>query len=283
MNFDKMSLRHILLPIIFLWSLNQAKAQVDTLSISENHKLLFSISGGVAIPVGKFSTFEINPKTYTENIVGVAGMGYNGKFQVMYLFTKSIGVSCMLFSSVNKGQAVDSADLFYDPAPGTHGQGGGSYVNSYNYTTKNWYTNAVLAGIVIVAKKDNPILNFRISGGAQKVQCPESKWNVLGTSWTLYWDTIHPYSVSIVQPSMSSTNFIFNLGVDLQVRLKKRFGMIASVDFLASHSSFSGQSTYNGDYFNSVEQVYYEGSESVSFAKNISLFNINVGFYYAIQ
>lgn len=275
-----MNLRHKLLPIIFLWSLNQVKAQGDTLSMSENRKLIFSISGGIAIPVGKFSTFEINPKTYTENIVGVAGIGYNGKLQVMYLFTKSIGVSCMLYSSVNKGQAVDSADLFYDPY--SHGLGGGSYVTSYNYSTKSWYTDAVLAGIVIVAKKGNPILNFRISAGAQKVQSPESELSVSGFSWQMNWNSDYPYDYNIVQPSMISNNFIFNTGMDIQIFIGKRLGIYTSMDFFASHASFSGQSTYHGNYFNSVEQVYYEESKPISFSKNISLLNFNVGLNYAL-
>jgi hypothetical protein len=170
-----------------LCSLNKIYAQSDTLIIRGNHKVIFSISGGIAIPVGKFSTFEIDSLTYTDNIVGVAGSGYSGKFQVMYLINKRIGVSCMFYSSIDKGQPVDSAYLFYDPAPGTHGLGGGKYVNSYNYSTKNWFTYAVLPGIVmIITDGTNPVLYSRVNLGVQKVECPESRLNVLGAIWSGY-------------------------------------------------------------------------------------------------
>jgi hypothetical protein len=280
-----MNIRHTLLLLIFPGSLNQVNAQVDTLSLKENHKLTFSISGGVALPVGKFSTFETtNPDLHSTNIAGGADIGYNAKFQMVYLFTKTIGMSLMFYSSINKSAAVDSADLFYvDPNAGScpcNGIGGNSNRTSYTSETKDWHTNAILAGIVISSNVGSHALNFRINGGVQKVQSPES--HLSQQAWTLNGI---PNGNSIqVQPSMISYNFILNSGIDLQVFLAKRLGIITSIDFLVSHASFSGQPTYSGNIYNSQGEVYhYESSRYRSFSKNISLINFNLGLNYRLQ
>lgn len=161
-------------------TLNQSKAQIDTLQIHSHQKIIVSISAGIAVPTGKFSYYELDSLINTRNMAGIASTGYNTKFQAIYLLSKSIGVSCIIYSSVNKSNAVDSAALFYDPYPYSHGLGGGFVMLSYNYQTESWDTRGVLIGLVAVVNKDNPNLKFRLSGGMQRVNSPESRLTKIG-------------------------------------------------------------------------------------------------------
>ena len=82
---------------------------------------------------------------------------------------------------------------------------------------------------------------------------------------------------------MTSTNFVFNLGIDLKFFVVKKWSVMGSVDYLISRASFSGQSSYTGFYTTDSGQYYYENSGTTSFAKNISLINVNLGISYAFQ
>jgi len=275
---------HAILLIPFLLCCHFIHAQVDSNSTKFFHKIKLSISGGIAFPVGKFSTFEIEDSTkYTENIAGIAGQGYNAKLQAVYQFSKSFGVNMMVYTSVNKGKAVDEDDLFYDPQPYSHGLGGGSVRTSYTYATEDWHTSSILAGIVIIASKDNPIISFRINGGVQKVQSPESQLSVSGYIWQLSWPGEHPYQTHEIQPSMTSTHFVINLGSDIEFLVAKNWNVIGSIDYIISRASFSGQSSYTGFYTTDSGQYYYENSGTTSFEKNISLINVNLGISYAFK
>jgi hypothetical protein len=84
---------------------------------------------------------------------------------------------------------------------------------------------------------------------------------------------------------MASINPILNLGLDLQVRLIKRIGIITSIDFLVSKATFGGISTYSIESYSYAggPPIYETGSKPINFSKNISLFNFNVGLSYALH
>jgi hypothetical protein len=184
----------ILFPIIFLISIILSTAQVDTLSFQTNHKIIFSISAGLAIPIGKFSYFKTDFNSFTENIAGHASLGFNGKFDMTYLFSKDLGFICMLYSSVNKAEIPDSVDLF-PPPYSPPALGGGSRMLSYKYTTKTWYINGVLAGPVVMIENDNMNFTFRLTGGIQQVQSPETRLDEKGYNWQIDWPAVHPYTL----------------------------------------------------------------------------------------
>lgn len=279
-----MHLRHLLLLIICFYGSTNGDAQVDSLSTNNNRKLIFSISVGATIPLGKFATFELNPETRTENISGIAGLGYNGKLQVMYLFSKRFGLSFMINLSCNKAKEVEAADLFYDPYWSRHGQGYPYRMESYQYKTKIWYTNSILSGIVFVARKDNPTINFRINGGVQKTKTPESELSISGTKWLVNQQALYPYSRNTIQPAMTSTDFVFNIGIDSRIRLVEKLGVLISADYFTARSSFNGQSIYSGNEFNQLAQpVSFEENRSVIFSKTISTLNFNVGLSYSLE
>lgn len=276
-----MNLKQILLSIIFLISLNQSKAQVDTLSVNANHKIIFSVSAGVTVPVGEFAHFKNTIYSPTENLAGAAGVGFNGKFDVKYLFFKKFGITCTLYSSVNKAIKPDSSELFF-PYYST-AMGGGSRRSSFNYTTKKWYTNGLLIGPIMVVSKDKIELNYRIAGGIQLIQSPESRLDETGYIWQTNWTSVHPTSSTTIQPQMLGYNFVFDIGVDFKFQLKKKFNIFFSMDYLISQASFNGQLSYTFDENDGTNQTHTEGTKPIGFSKNISQFYFNGGVSYAIK
>lgn len=74
----------------------------------------------------------------------------------------------------------------------------------------------------------------------------------------------HYYTYSIIQQRMTSNNFVLNFGMDLQIQLKKKLGIILSMDYMTSSASFA-----NGN--------------SLNFKKNINLLNFNIGLNYNLK
>ena len=241
----------------------------DTLTNKKFNRFFFAASGGLAVPVGKFNTYErYGSASFVtgNNYAAAPKLGFNGKIEVMYLLLKKLGLICTYYSSSNKANSLSKDTLFpYNPYGG---RGGGSGVNSSIYKAKNWATNGILLGIAAHLKGDGYSINFKISGGWQQVKSPEIRIDGSG-----YWWNISPasgtYTFAIIQPSMTSYNFVLSGGADIRVKLVKKLGLIISADYLNSFASFNG---------NLIDQ---NGNKTPnSFTMQISLFLFNMGICY---
>ena len=274
-----MSLQYFILVIILLLGTYKCNAQVDSIARKGHHKFLLAFSSGVAIPVGTFAEFEVDPYKYPSNISGVAGTGFNARVQVVYLTSRNFGFSGMFYSSYNIAQDLHKVDLFSGPAK--HGQGGGYYQQSYTYETSNWQSYSFLAGLVGVAYFDPAIINFRMSGGIQYALSPESNLKEGGV--IIDPPDFYRTNKYTVQPSMTSYNYVINLGVDFQVPIHNKWGIIMSVDYFTSHASFNGESKINTDYYDEPNKLYYESTTPTAFTKNYTMINFNLGAFYILK
>lgn len=275
--------RQLLLITAFLFSLIQSKAQMgDTLSVIKKNKLIFSISSGIAIPLGEFSYFKKDIYTETENLAGSPKVGFNGKCDIAYLFSNTFGINLMFYSSVYKTLTPDSRELFPPPC-GAPAMGGGSSLRSYNYISKMWNTNGIVLGPTIGTTKGKIRLNFKLASGIQQTKCPEIRLDKTGFIWQMNWTIDHPYNSSIIQPELISYNFVFNCGYNIQITLRKKFAITINMDYLTSHVIFNGQSKYISDVNDGIKTTHSEFTNPVNFIKDISVFHINAGVSYVIN
>jgi hypothetical protein len=275
-----MNLRNAILIVILFFTFIQSKGQSDTVMNESDHKINFSISGGVAIPVGNFSEYDLDTHSSTKNLTGVASEGFNGKLEFGYLFSKNFGVTSMFYSSFNKA-SIDSADL-YNQSFST-ALGGGTRILTSEYQSEEWITTSFLAGLILRPNTKNVIINFKITGGIQKVQTPEARLYESGFTWQLNWPNNHPFTSTIIQPSMISYNFVFDLGLNLQNNLSKKIGLVYGMDYMISRATFSGEKSYATDSNDGINQTHYDGKYPIEFAQNIALLNFNIGLSYMFK
>ena len=215
------------------------------------------------------------------NLAGPARLGWNGRLDLTYLFSKHLGLTCTFVTSVNEAAAPDSMELFLPPdyiPP----MGWGSTSLSYEYSTKKWYTNSFILGPVVFFSYKSFSLTLHAAGGLQQVKCPETLLVEKGYRWIMFQPN-EPYTLITDQPRLVSYNFVFDGGVYFSVFLTKRFGILLSLDYLASAASFKGQSGYTFDIDDGINLTHMVGIESVKFDKNISLFLFNAGVSYRIK
>lgn len=265
----------------------QFQTEVDTVSFWKNHRLILSVSAGMAAPSGEFSFFETHkqvqdPNYYLKpaNLAGPARFGWNGRLSLSYLFLKHFGFICMFKTTINEASTPTITELFSFPDIVPLGRG--AIVTSYDYSSKKWYTNNLLLGPVFFFEYNIFSLTFKLTGGIQQVLCPETILNEKG----YWWDAngyAFPYTMVTDQPRLYSYNFVFDGGADFKVLITKRFGIILSLDYLASAASFKGQSNYIQDVSWDINPIHNEGTELVKFNKNISLILFNAGVSYRLK
>jgi hypothetical protein len=265
---------------------NLCNAQMDTLSQKNDRKWILTVSAGAAIPFGRFARFET--EKYAEdqstqdkplNKAGPARTGFNGKIDLTYMIAKTVGFTCMFFSTSNPATAPDSAALF--PPPDWPPAGAVNVIQSYHYTVKKWYTNSLLVGPVFVLDYNKVKINIKLAGGIQQVQCPETTVEEHG--YLLVKDSTKPYTLNTSQPRLTCYNFAFELGTDVHYMFNKRFGILLSVDMLTSLAHFIGTSSYKYEISYGESTTGSEGTQSIDFYKYVSFFNINAGICYTFK
>jgi hypothetical protein len=276
----------IVFSILLFTAGNVCNAQTDTLSRKNDHKWILTVSAGAAIPFGKFARFET--EKYAEdqstqdkplNKAGPALTGFNGKLDLTFMIAKTVGFTCMFYTTSNPATAPDSSDIF--PPPDWPPADAGNVIQSYNYTVKKWYTNSLLIGPVFVLDYNKVKFNIKIAGGIQQVQCPETTLEEHG--YLLISDSTKPYTINTSQPKLISYNFAFGLGTDVHYFFTKRFGILFSVDMLTSLAHFIGTSSYKYEVSDGINTKGSEGTQSIDFYKYVSFFNINAGICYTFK
>src|SRR5688572_11847461 len=183
--------------LIFLFfSFKLCNAQSDTTQ-GRTAKVLLLISAGATIPLGEFSKLgesegSSNSFDIGDNKAGSAKIGFNGRLNIHYLFSKNFGLNFTFFGTNNKAAIIDSTDLFPPPYGQAHGHG--REMLSYAYHTSTWLTYGFLLGFSAAFYSGNTILILRINPGYQRVESPETKLHTEGYLWSLNWSTTYPYS-----------------------------------------------------------------------------------------
>lgn len=264
--------------ILVFWQFKTAFAQVDSIAkkpFKVTQRLFFAVSGGLAVPVGKFRVYE----RYGTNGDPNLGSGYNyagvpkwggiGKVEVMFLVFKNLGITCTYYAAANKADTLGQNTLYPNYPPTA--LGGGSSTSLTHYSATTWYTNNILFGIAPQLNLAKLKLRFKLSGGWQQVKTPETKIDGMGYSWNISQGGSSS-AFSITQPSMISHNFVFGAGFDIRFTIKKNLGFIVSMDLLNSYAHFKG---------NLIDQN--GNSTPNSFDKLISIYSFNAGLCYQIK
>jgi hypothetical protein len=276
------ALRKIIFILFLLsfFSIDKGYAQLDTLSSARAKRQIFlSFSAGLVQPLGEISYFDKSESS----MAGYAGTGFNGKLDLIYLFSKRFGIFCSYISSFNKAENPDSSSLF---SPLNNGMGGGITRISYKYDTKTWFTNEVLAGpVLVLVNNDIVTLSIKMAGGIQQVQSPKTQESDSGYAWQVNWSHFEPYLNKNYQPRMTSYNFVFDAGIDYKLKLSDKLGINFSLSYLVSHAIFRGNTSWVGDSWVGLNQTYTQSEEAypISFAKTIYLFCFDVGVSYKLR
>ena len=274
--------KRVIIIVVLFVLVNPSFSQADSSSayFKMNHKLFFAISGGLAVPFAEFAEYEPSGSAsfYTgTNYAGPPKIGFFGKAEFMYSPLKNLGIICTYYSTVNKADTLSQNAVFPPPPVGSGGLGNhnGGAITSFLYKTRYWSTNSILLGIAPQLNYDLVKIRFKLSGGVQQARTPETRIDERGYNAIFSYPnnfTTTYYTSAIIQPSMTSYNFVFSTGLDIRFCLKKRLGMIIGVDCLISYANFTG---------NLIDQ---SGNKTPnSFSKDIYLYLFSIGLCYEIK
>ncbi len=270
----------ILFTLIILINVSLTFAQTD--SVPVKHKIFLSVSGGIVMPTRNFALYE---RDYTKStgihLDGGAGIGFNGRIEAQYLFSRNFGLLFSLFSTVNKTYPVEYDVLF--PQLSAPASGGGSVTTSYIYAAKKWYTNNLLLGLSYHLRKDITTFSIRLSAGCQHVQSPYVETNETGYNWQWNWQTTHPWSQKLVQSKITSYCLVFDGGMNVRFQLKNRTGIILGFDYLVSRPEFRGSIFYSYDISDGTTSTHNEGNSPIVYDKTVTMYCLNFGISYAIK
>jgi hypothetical protein len=263
-------------------------------------KLIISLTGGYANPVGDFNkdhqnegavavtrysghSFGPPEQTTVPNRLSNALQGLNGKAEVAYLFWKNVGLSCSYYSTSNDVVAPNSSNFF----PNTDnwmGGGGGEYWSSGCEKDGYWQTKSLLLGVtgqvhflkIVYAR-------VRASFGFQQAKSPGFRASNV-KSW-YQMDSLGYYSSgttdpeTFTQPRMLAKAFVSEAGIDLSIHIKYGINLTFSLDYLSSNPTFTGNmiTDYEGANTSRVGQI------SNSYKQRISLLLVNGGITYVIK
>ena len=269
-------IKRTLIIIISLLGFRSGLAQADSLSVKKFNRFFVAVTGGLTTPVGSFAVYNPNGTASFHtgiNYAGVPKIGLNGKVEAMYLPIKDLGFILTYFNTVNKADTLSQNQVF--PYRPNTALGGGYGQTLTNYSTKSWSTNNILLGVAANFDVDRVKIRLKLSGGWQQVKSPETKINSILYVWSGISQQNFQSSTSafsIMQPAMTSRNFVFGAGMDVSVRFVKKLGLIVSIDYLGSFASFNG---------NLIDQ---NGNKTPnSFTQKISLFLFNLGLCYELK
>ncbi len=274
-----------LIPLfIFLFGFIGIKAQSDTINKKGNNKFIISIAGGRAKPVGVFSKFETMNTTADNNpnIAGVPNIGYYGKLEFRFNYSKHIGASAMYSYSNNKVRQPSQTELGISSSGG--GLGGGYSENMTNYNSGNWNTNSFLIGLYTTFSDRLVTFNLKFSVGAQQVKIPTTDLVELESEWWMSLGTVSSGTTETIQPGMKSINLVVNAGIDFNLRITKRIGITIGAEDFSSQASFTGTQTFINNY-TGIHPITTtpESQGNIHFSKDIYLFCFNAGISYVIK
>jgi len=216
---------------IFKWS----SGQTDSLSFQKHH-FVFSISAGMAMPIGEFAQYQNTaPNNNPYNIAGFAENGFNAKIQVTYLW-KKIGIIASYIHTENKAGTPDADSLL---SPPYYWPGGYETTTETYYTTKTWYTNSVLVGVILPIIKTKRIsLDLKMAGGFQQAISPETELDTQNkTVYGIDSSNVHFITTNYktIQPQLTSKNFVFDSGIDFNYHVTKKLSAVINIDCLLTH------------------------------------------------
>ena len=256
-----------------------SKSQTDSIIKKGNKRFIVSVAGGITMPFGVFAQYESENPT---NIAGIAKRGFYYKFNFDYTFSKHGGITLVGYSSKNSTSLLTTAQL---TQPFSGGLGGGSVPSSFNYTSNNWYTNAILVGLFGVKEEKYVTFNFRLSAGIQQVVSPESEEECTGYIWDGASRIHYPYDDKNFQPKLYSSNAVLNLGIDAVFTIYKGLKVKIGSELFLSQAKFNGSQTITNDGMAEFTNTPYHTvvQQNISFTKNIYLFCFNGGISYVIR
>jgi len=252
--------------------------QVDTLSKNKKDEIIISISGGISVPMGEISSEVM--QEYSGNVIsGVPKIGFAGKIDAMYLFSKiRFGAKISFISSINK--SCSESEGYRYRAPGT-ALGGGKSVYTYTYESKNWYFNWMMLGPIVEPIHSSKIfVQFWVTAGVLQAICPETQLVQDGAFWDISGRR-DPFIETVTQPKMISRTFALNTGTDISFKLIRKMSVFLSVDFLTSDAIFKGTITdyYVGNPSYNLNNYDY----SISMTKRIYMLECTLGIKYCIN
>lgn len=187
-------------------------------SVVNNSKAFLVISGGPSIPVGIFSSTDIN-----KSGAGYANLGYNVNLNGGYEITDRFGIAGTVFYSrynVNQKLINNLNSMF-------------SIVRSYSFETDHWQYGGIVVGPMTTIKvMDNIKVDFKAMAGFARVNSPRIKISdavtgeLLATSEDRWTDA-----------------FALQVGSNLRYNFASRLCAFVNVDYGFMHPKWKGSST----------------------------------------
>lgn len=265
--------RNLLYIFLFLAMAFCVVAQKDSTAKAKFSRFLFSSSAGRSIPFGDFTTYSKYDEYGNANfsLAGPPDKGIAYKLDFTYNILKFLGVTGSYCKTLNETPMLTQSQVY--PAKNS-GMGGGTSIKSFTYWAGNWQTNNYLLGLVLETGVDRLKIRLKLSGGIQRVKCPEVVIYGDAMDW-LFSGPIAYYSYSNIQRGSVGKGFVINPGLELYIKIKGPYRIMLSGDLLNSYSNFKLRTIYSasGGKSNTTE---YEKTGT----KHVALFNFGGGICY---
>lgn len=200
-------MKKITLFIITALITNNIIAQdTQTSSTVNKNKAFLVISAGPSIPVGVFSSSDIN-----KSGAGYANLGYNVNLNTGYQITDRFGVAATVFYSrynVNQ-KLVDNLNSMFSITP------------TFSFDTDHWQYGGIVVGPMVTIKiMENVLIDFKTMVGFARVNSPTLKISD-GTTGEL---------LAISEDKWTDA-FAVQAGSNLRYNFASRFCAFANLDY----------------------------------------------------
>ena len=204
--------------IIAVFITSNILAQSAQKSVVNNSKAFLVLSAGPTIPVGVFSSTDVD-----KSGAGYANLGYNVNLNAGYQITDMFGVSGTVFySRYNVDQKlVDNLNSLFSIAP------------RYSFETDHWQYGGIVVGPMATVKViDNVMVDFKAMAGFARVNAPTLKISdgvtgeLLATSEDKWTDAL-----------------ALQFGSNLRYNFASRFCAFANIDYGFMHPKWKGNAT----------------------------------------
>jgi len=221
-----------------------------TNNISAQPKGYVAISGGIAVPMGKFGSTDMSDLES-----GYAKLGANFNLSCAYRLGENFGITAMINGRENPIDEDAMLRQLHSQIDYTAGN-----LSTTNFSIGDW----LLGGYGSFAISKITSLETRVMAGISTVTSPEVAFNVHDQGITKW----------IKQTSGSAKSFAYLVGAGLKFNAGDHICFLTNVDFIGGKPEFSG-----------IEVISSTGSSEFvkPFNQPINTINLSIGIGYSLK